>query len=324
MTRRIDLKRLRLTLLLCLLLPLTAMADKDYNRLVIFGDSLSDPGNAFALTGNLLFPPYDSLDDSLIPDGPYAVGRGRFSNGRTWIERLARKMRLSDSARPALVIFPGYRRGANYAVGGTRARSFGDSVNLSDQVVIYLAQSLLEESEETLFVVAVGGNDLRDALSAFSKDPTGVSSSAMLIEALDAIMNNLAALYAAGARDFLLVNAPDIALTPAVRKLEAAQPGTGLMATLLTTQFNMGLTQLIEQAESRFPGVSITELDLQGLLNKVAANPAQYRIANIAEACIMPDKFPFRCRKPNRYLFGTASIQPGPGIRSLRNLRGIP
>jgi len=48
------------------LLPAAATADTDYDRLVVFGDSLSDPGNAYALTGMSLVPPYTDL----IPDYP--------------------------------------------------------------------------------------------------------------------------------------------------------------------------------------------------------------------------------------------------------------
>jgi len=48
------------------LLPAAATADTDYDRLVVFGDSLSDPGNAYVLTGMSLVPPYTDL----IPDYP--------------------------------------------------------------------------------------------------------------------------------------------------------------------------------------------------------------------------------------------------------------
>ena len=44
-------------------------------RFVVFGDSLSDPGNAFILTRDLEVPPFTSL----IPDAPYARGALHFS-----------------------------------------------------------------------------------------------------------------------------------------------------------------------------------------------------------------------------------------------------
>jgi phospholipase/lecithinase/hemolysin len=52
------------------LLPAVVTASSDYDRLVVFGDSLSDPGNAYVLTGMALKPPYTAL----IPDYPYARG----------------------------------------------------------------------------------------------------------------------------------------------------------------------------------------------------------------------------------------------------------
>src|SRR5258708_30403239 len=39
-------------------------------RFVVFGDSLSDPGNAFVLVRDVEVPPFDNL----IPDAPYARG----------------------------------------------------------------------------------------------------------------------------------------------------------------------------------------------------------------------------------------------------------
>src|SRR5437870_5726450 len=44
---------------------------------VVFGDSLSDPGNAFVILHKVAVPPFSSL----IPDAPYARGGLHFSNG---------------------------------------------------------------------------------------------------------------------------------------------------------------------------------------------------------------------------------------------------
>mgnify|MGYP006225593635 CR=1 FL=1 len=303
MKQQIKLYRSLFPLLLLLLLPQLANADKDYERLFIFGDSLSDPGNAFALTGNLLTPPYASLDALLIPDAPYAVGRGRFSNGRTWIERLARSLEVKASARPAYAFNAKGRRGDNFAVGGARARSVGRGFDLADQVGFHLSRPLDEEIEEALYVVAMGGNDVRDALTAFDSDPTGASSTAIITDAILAIGDNVGALYASGAREFFIVNSPDISLTPAVRTLDANSPGTRFVASLITTQFNTALEQLTDQLRSQLPGVSIALFNLQSLLNRVSADPEMFRLINVTDACIMPNQPPFRCRKAKRYLF---------------------
>ena len=82
------------------LLPAAVPAGSDYERLVIFDDSLSDSGNAYDLTGMALKPPYTAL----IPDYPYARRRHHLSNGTTWVEWLAKKMKLQKSAGPALVV----------------------------------------------------------------------------------------------------------------------------------------------------------------------------------------------------------------------------
>lgn len=63
-------------------------AGAPFERLVVFGDSLSDTGNA-----------------------------GRFSNGTVWVEYLARALGLE--------LRPRSRGGGNYAVGGARAADLG-------------------------------------------------------------------------------------------------------------------------------------------------------------------------------------------------------
>ena len=70
---------------------------RPFDQIVVFGDSLSDPGNAFALTGQHLTPPTYGMTTpedllTLIPDAPYAKGGNHFSNGPTWIEDLGKSI----------------------------------------------------------------------------------------------------------------------------------------------------------------------------------------------------------------------------------------
>src|SRR3954467_4049420 len=100
------------SLLACALLASgSAGAQQPFERIVVFGDSLSDPGNAFALGAGQSTPPDWGVDALLVPAAPYAIGGHHFSNGPSWVEQLARPVGLAQSVRPALAGGPA----TNYA-----------------------------------------------------------------------------------------------------------------------------------------------------------------------------------------------------------------
>src|SRR5918994_5929664 len=106
-------------LALMLAAPGSAAAQSRYSGVVVFGTSLSDPGNAFVLLGDQSTPPDFMLNPLLIPSAPYARGGHHFSNGATWIEQFARSIGLGASVRPALATTdPAV---TNFAVGAARA-----------------------------------------------------------------------------------------------------------------------------------------------------------------------------------------------------------
>ncbi len=88
-----------LGLALLLAAPRPASAQAPYSGIVVFGTSLSDPGNAFALTGEHGLPPDFTLSMLNVPASPYAKGGHHFSNGATWIEQYARTIGLGDSVK---------------------------------------------------------------------------------------------------------------------------------------------------------------------------------------------------------------------------------
>jgi hypothetical protein len=65
-----------------------------------------------------------------------------------------------------------------------------------------------------LYVVFIGGNDLRDALEALATDPTGATSSTSSCRR-SAPSSRASSIYTGLARTFLVANAPNIALVPA-------------------------------------------------------------------------------------------------------------
>lgn len=282
-------------LTLVLLVPSWAAAQKEFTRIVVFGTSLSDPGNAFALIGENSTPPYSNLDQFLVPDRPYAKGGNHFSNGATWIEQFARPLGLAGNARPA---FRGSgREASNYAVGGARASDTGLNVPLnilSTQVNMFLADYSGTAPSEALYVIEIGGDDIRDAVAL--KNP------GIIQNAITAIGQNVTTLYSAGARKFLIWNAPDIGLTPALSIAEHLQPGAIQLATGLSLVFNSGLDGLLLSL-SQLTGIQITKLDIFALLHAMVSNPGAFDLNVVNRACIMPNTPPFECKMPDGYLF---------------------
>jgi len=261
-------------------------ADGQPKDVVVFGDSLSDPGNAFALTHTLSNTPY-----MIIPAAPYAVGGLHFSNGKTWIEQRPADNVNSQSSGPAYQVHGVF---TNYAVGGARARTVSGGVNLGAQVQTYLDDFGGNAKASSTFVIFIGGNDIRDALG----DSQNVST--ILSAAVGAVANAVQVLYGAGARKFVVVYVPDLGLVPAVRMLGAgAQAG----ATFLSAAYNTGLGQAITQL-STLPSISIVSVDLFSDLQDVVANPASYGLTDTTDMCITPGvKGNAKCNNPNNYLF---------------------
>ncbi len=279
-------------LALVMLAPASPALGGAPHRFVVFGDSLSDPGNAFVLLRDVEIPPFDSL----IPDAPYARGAFHFSNGPTWVEQLSLIDHAVPSAGPALFIPLLF---SNYAVGGARARHEGP-FDLSTQVGLFVRDFRGQGPSGALYIVFAGGNDLRDALGALAQDPTFATSLGIVQSALDAISDNLLTLHAAGARHFLVPSAPDIGLAPAVRLLGPAAQGA---ATFLAAQFNGGLEAILKSLESSL-GVGIVRLDVFRTLNEIVAAPAAFGLTDVTHPCIVlntrADAF---CATPNKFLF---------------------
>lgn len=275
------------------------------DRVVFFGASMSDPGNAFHWLSEpanqqcgtrLNVPPYDQLDDLLVPDGPYARGGHHVSNGPTWAEVFARHLALAGNARPALQ--GSGAKASNYAVSGARAVYFPCRFSLPDQVAAYLA-AFPQTSPQTLVALDMGGNDVQDALVAAA---SGQNPAPYIQNALASLANSIATLYSHGARRFLLLNVPNLARAPSVRLLDQQVPGAAAAASQLTQAFNAGLAQVVAYAQG-LGGVDARVLDIHALLEQIVTNPAAYGFSNATDACVTPGVPPYQCSRPDTYVF---------------------
>ena len=298
-TERTSASFIRWTLVGCLALllaaPHAAAAQSRFSGIVVFGTSLSDPGNAFVLVGDASTPPDFMLDPFLIPSAPYATGGHHFSNGATWVEQFGRSVGLAGSVRPALATTdPAV---TNYAVGGARAYNDGVNFNLTLQVDAFLQRSGGIASSDALYAIEMGGNDIRDAFQVYARGDDG---GPILQSALVSIAGNIQRLYVAGAREFLVWAAPNIALTPAIRTLG---PAAGQLATAVTQAFNGGLTQALGQLAVGLPGFRFARLDAYQILKAIVADPAAFDLTNVTTACVTPNIAPFTCKPADEFLF---------------------
>jgi outer membrane lipase/esterase len=284
-----------------------------FSRVIVFGTSLSDAGNAFVLRGGTATPPDYDVDPLLVPTVPYAIGGHHFTNGATWIEQYARSRGLAGGARPA---FASEGAGTNYAVAAARARQDNLKFNLGMQVDAFLLEFGGAAPADALCVVEMGSNDIRDAFVVYSG---GGNGGPVIAAAVAAISQNIQRLYLAGCRQFLVWRAPDVGKTPALRRLDALSPGAAAFATFLTQTFNTALDGAVAQLQL-LPGISITRLDAFELIGDLVENGGDYGLTNVVSACLTPNVPPFRCDRPDAYLFWDG-IHPSRAVHAIVALK---
>ncbi|TPG61144.1 PEP-CTERM sorting domain-containing protein [Roseomonas nepalensis] len=221
-----------------------------FSSLTVFGDSLTDTGNA-QLGAQALGLPSPT---------PAAIGYadGRFSNGPVWVDTLSE--RIGTGA-----VVPRLAGGTNYSVGGARAVTNADaSPDLAAQIGAFAGDIAFtgKPADPTgLYVLNIGGNDARSirAANLDAPDPFAVAA---------AVAAGVSALNQLGARSILVAGIPDVGLQPEANGGEAAGQA---ISVLLNTALGGALDQL-----SLLPGSSLYRLDFLGLTDAIAANPASF------------------------------------------------
>ena len=274
--------RILSTGLLSLGLASTASA-QDYSNLYVFGDSLSDTGNLQTFS-----------QDPQVPS--------RFTNGPVAVEVLAAQLGLSISNALHLT---GAQYGNNFAVAGAVAiDEDGDEstpdINLPTQVNSYLAFNGYQADPSALYVVMIGGNDIRAARTIMESAEYGARKAAKqrIRQATSSIKAQLQKLAGAGAQNILVVNAPDIGAIPetdlaAMQLLATAESKRETrianklekITGILSAKYNSRLSRVVSKVERQFD-LDITEVDLSEFLSDTIENPELYGITNTEDACI--------------------------------------
>jgi outer membrane lipase/esterase len=235
-----------------------------FSGMFVFGDSLSDTGNVYVASGGTQ-PPAGQ---------PYF--NGRFSNGPLWVETLAADLGLPGASTAYLL------GGNNFAFGGARTGTGSNPPGVLAQVAGLWNGA---GDPNALYVVVGGGNNMRDARSAFQTasalDQAGREAAAEA--AVNDLISSLGYLAIHGAKHVLVSNLPNLGLTP-----EASLLGLQYASTDVSNRFDALMPSLLA-AGAGF-GLDMSFLDMEGVSAAVIADATTngggiYGITNVTQAC---------------------------------------
>ena len=233
-----------------LILSFTCVAAQ-VNKIVIFGDSLSDNGNLYHYLGHI------------IPKSP-PYYKGRFSNGPVWIEQLS-QLYFPDKQSNHL---------EDYAVGGAGAvLSYKENLpfTLTAEVTDYLYSNHYKNKNKNLFIIWIGANN-------YLNGPTNVD--AITTDVVKSIESNIKTLINHGASTFMVANLPDLGKTPA-----AIQDHHESLLSQLTVTHNTKLATMYERLKEQYPNVTFAYFDVNTLFDQLENQAQQYNISNTDSAC---------------------------------------
>jgi phospholipase/lecithinase/hemolysin len=215
-----------------------------------------------------------------LPQPPYFDGR--FTNGPNWVDYFTQLAGLP----PATAFLED--GGTNFAVGGST------SPLLSVQIVTYLAAHGGRANKDDLYAVWIGANDFL----------SGIQPAATL----QSIQSGLALLGAAGAKNVILVNVPDISLTPDV----IAQGGATVQAAKqFVATVNTNLQARIP-FEALLLGLQLTYVDINRIFTQVVEHPFLFGFSNSTGEAFNPNTGVVQ-PNPNSYVFWDGFHPTTPG-----------
>ena len=292
--------------------------------LVVLGDSLSDTGNLYTLTGGAL-PPRPLANPGA--ESLYDPGRSpkRFSNGNVWTDYAAARFGLSVNSvwtgNPAAPIQlagnghvdnfavanaftgpyrlvgaapadPSYNNWTDLVATQVLGQPFSGLPGLQQQAQLYLQAGVMPDA---VHVVWAGANDLFFA--------PFLDSANVVQTAVGNVTNVLQDLHAAGASRLVVANLPDLGATPFARGETSIPfnppPGDNRLALSQATQaFNQLLS--LELASMPF---AVTLIDVEELLALVLQNSAALGFGNVSDPCLDLATLASACSSPDSFLF---------------------
>lgn len=243
---------------------------EQFSRLYVFGDSVSDTGNLASITQPFPAPFFNN----------------RVSNGPNAVDVVAQQLGLA--ANPSLHLI-GPALGTNYAVAGARAGG-SEAIDLATQVSSFLFNLGGSAPDDALYIVFIGGNDVRDARDMGKIKPALRS----IINAVSSAGRQIQTLIDAGARHIMVFNVADIGRLPdSVIAAQAANNNRLIRrATNFSRLYNILLKFHLRALEHR-NHLDIIEFDFFNEFTNLLDNPTEFEFTNSTQACFSQITFTF-------------------------------
>ncbi len=264
------------------------------NQMVMFGDSLSDDGNAYLVYtyDNPAFPVGSpapippNYNTGAYTDGPLTTPASAYP-GSVWVQNLAASLGLPVPA-PSLGPTFGLPAGPSYTDYAVASAVTGGSYysnaypSMNAQVLQYLSSSP-SSTASALYVLWGGSNDLLNANPLTLQTATN-----------DAIANlaaEISALAAAGGKYFIWADLPPLGSVPATQGNPAYDAALNAASASFQQQWSAAIPQLAQAN----PGITIIGLDVYSLFNSLIANPGGLNVTGIPQgnSAVNPDTYLF-------------------------------
>lgn len=269
---------------------------QEYDGLVVFGDSLSDPGN---------------INEGL-----------RFSNGLVYAEYLPSLIDVDDASTRNFAFGGAFTSPQEISPGDFSGNISGapflDDSDLTSQAVGYLVDNGGSASSSAVYVVNGGANNgfgANNFIIDFGGSPTELSDRAE--RAANDVLGISTQLVNAGARTVVIPNLVD--LSAVAEPAAFGTPGEAASRDRLgafTTEFNSIVVPGAGELAAR-SGADVVVVDLNTIFRDVQSNPAKYGLTNVTDACIStPSCAGGSVEEQNRFLFWD-SVHPTTGVHEL-------
>ncbi len=273
----------------------SAASAQSYGRLVVFGDSLSDNGNLYAISGQPTSPPYF---------------QGRFSNGPVFTELLGFNAGRYTAGAPVT-------GSVNYAFGGARTDNAALPPGMRNQLLAYTGAGGTFGSNDLVSVLG-GANNIFQAFPGAAATPATAQATMQAVATgaaadINFIVNSVAG---AGAGTVLVTNLPRLGITPGFSASSIGASGSAL-ADFSGTTFNSALLSGLFGVAAANPGSNIILMDLYKISDPLAGNPGLFGLTNARDACFNGVTV---CADPDSYLYWDSVHPTAAGHRLIAQL----